>query len=619
MGLATLAVTEVSQGTEQADGWVPEEPGSAEAEAGAGASEVSNSAEADGNDSLCHGTPDHTPGDTPSDDAAAGDALDATVELGDEIATLAAHLHAATYRLLTLIAEFDRLRGWEPGGHRSCAHWLAYRTGIDLGASREKVRAARALVELPQISASMAQGELSFAKVRALTRVAKPESEGDLLELARCSTAAQLERTVRAWRRLSRWDEQELERMRHRSRCFSVFPDEEGMYLVRGRLDPEVGAMLMRAVDAASDALFRAEVSEEIEPKQRRADAVGLLAERALAVGFGSGGVQGAEAEGENTGDGNEGMTLEGEGMAGGSEGAASVGEGTASVGEGAAGRAEGTEAEGTATGDKGTATGAEGTAAGVEGTAVEDKRAADRKAAGDIPPISGTRAERYQVVLHVEAATLENESEPGRSELEDGTRVSAETSRRLSCDASVVRLGEGPDGSILDVGRKTRTIPPALRRALESRDRGCRFPGCGLRFTDAHHVRHWADGGETKLDNLVLLCRFHHRLVHEEGYTVHFPRGGRVNSPNQRLYFLDPRMRLLPDVPPPAPPLPAPLAPTPPTPPQPAEALVRANMARGVEPDFRTSTARYTREDDIPVVILTRALEALEESGPVL
>ena len=176
MGLATLAVTEVSHGPEQADGWVPEEPGSAGPEAGAGASEVSNSAEADGNDSLCHDTPDHTPGDTPSDDAAAGDALDATVDLGDEIATLAAHLHAATYRLLTLIAEFDRLRGWEPGGHRSCAHWLAFRTGIDLGAAREKVRAARALVELPQISASMAQGELSFAKVRALTRGASRSS-----------------------------------------------------------------------------------------------------------------------------------------------------------------------------------------------------------------------------------------------------------------------------------------------------------------------------------------------------------------------------------------------------------------------------------------------------------
>ncbi|HUG88039.1 MAG TPA: HNH endonuclease [Actinomycetota bacterium] len=96
----------------------------------------------------------------------------------------------------------------------------------------------------------------------------------------------------------------------------------------------------------------------------------------------------------------------------------------------------------------------------------------------------------------------------PGRSELDDGTRVAAETSRRISCDAGLVRMRHGPDGQILDVGRRTRTIPPALRRALEAHDRGCRFPGCGLRFTDGHHVRHWADGGETSLSNTVLLCR---------------------------------------------------------------------------------------------------------------
>ncbi len=514
---------------------------------------------------VCPGVEGREPAQPSADDATSDDELDALQDLGDEIATLAAHMHAAEYRFLTLIAEFDRLRGWEPGGHRSCAHWLAFRTGIDRGAARERVRAARALVDLPRISASMAQGELSFAKVRALTRLATPESEADLLELAQCSTAAQLERTVRAWRRLSRWDEAELERMRHRSRCFSVFPDEDGMYLVRGRLDPEVGAMLMRAVEAASDALFRRDISErtsertskdpsdEIEPKQRRADAVGLLAERALAVGFGSTG---------------------------------------------------------------------------------EDAESAD---------VSGSRAERYQVVLHVEGATLrsadqskgqsagQSAGEPGRSELEDGTRVSAETSRRLACDASVVRLTEAPDGSVLDVGRKTRTIPPALRRALESRDRGCRFPGCGLRFTDAHHLRHWADGGETKLDNLVLLCRFHHRLVHEEGYSVHFqpdrrPGSGdrppsdvgqrpdtlgqrqsavdpQPDSPARRLYFLDPSMRLLPDVPPPPPRLPD----------EPVEELMQQNKARGVEPDFHTAADRYKREVDIPSSVFMRALEALD------
>ena len=81
--------------------------------------------------------------------------------------------------------------------------------------------------------------------------------------------------------------------------------------------------------------------------------------------------------------------------------------------------------------------------------------------------------------------------------------------------------MTHGSDGSVLDVGRKTRTVPPAIRRALDHRGGGCRFPGCGLRFCDAHHIKHWADGGETRLDQLVLLCRRHHRAVHEEGFRV--------------------------------------------------------------------------------------------------
>jgi hypothetical protein len=104
---------------------------------------------------------------------------------------------------------------------------------------------------------------------------------------------------------------------------------------------------------------------------------------------------------------------------------------------------------------------------------------------------------------------------------LEDGPYVSAETSRRLMCDAAVVVMTHAPDGSVLDVGRRTRTIPPAIRRALTARDRSCCFPGCTARHCDAHHVEHWADGGATRLDNLVLLCRRHHRAVHEEGWRV--------------------------------------------------------------------------------------------------
>ena len=137
--------------------------------------------------------------------------------------------------------------------------------------------------------------------------------------------------------------------------------------------------------------------------------------------------------------------------------------------------------------------------------------------------------------MLRVEAATLTEGGELGLSELEDGTRISAETARRLACDASRVEVRHdalgSADGSVLDVGRKTRTIPPALRRALDARDRGCRFPACGLRFTDAHHIVHWADGGETKLDNTVL--RFSARCSPELPPSRNNPEVGIMQEPS--------------------------------------------------------------------------------------
>jgi len=536
------------------------------------------------------------------------DALDA---LEEEIVVLSAHIHAATHRLLTLIAQFDRRRGWELAGHRTCAHWLAYRTGLDLGAAREKVRAARALEHLPETSASMARGEMSFSQVRALSRVATPENERDLLELARGCTTVQLERMVRAVRRGSEADEAEAEKRRYQARTLSVFPDDDGMYVVRGRLTAEEGALLMRAIEAAGDALYREErwppevvkaaaaqghvleTETEREAAQRRADAQGLVAERALAAGFGGRrNREGADDEAEGPEEGQSGDAPEG--------------------------------------------------SAGAE-------------AAGRLPvPIGGSRAERYQVVLHVEAETLRRSPEPGpwepgersggagpnvapalrsavsravvrarparsdlrplgsgeppardipkhptlqapRSELDDGTRVSAETSRRLSCDASVVRLTKAPDGSILDVGRRTRTIPPALRRALEARDRGCRFPGCGSRFTDAHHVVPWADGGDTSLGNCVLLCKYHHRLVHEGGWTVDWWGEGRPVFSNSRGgVHCEGRWE--------APELGEELV----------EALVEENRQRGVKPDGWALGARWKREEDIPDTVYFSAMEAL-------
>jgi hypothetical protein len=121
-----------------------------------------------------------------------------------------------------------------------------------------------------------------------------------------------------------------------------------------------------------------------------------------------------------------------------------------------------------------------------------------------------------HQIVVHVDSETLTHDS-PGRCEIEGGPSLAAATARRLSCDASVVTLIEDASGQPLDVGRKMRSIPPAIRRALRARDAGCRFPGCThTHYLDGHHIRHWAQGGETKLSNLVMLCRFHHRQVHE-------------------------------------------------------------------------------------------------------
>jgi hypothetical protein len=150
---------------------------------------------------------------------------------------------------------------------------------------------------------------------------------------------------------------------------------------------------------------------------------------------------------------------------------------------------------------------------------------------------IEATGTDRQQIVVHVAAETLRHRT-AGCCEFEDGPSMSAETARRLSCDASVVALIENDDGEPLSVGRKARTISAPLRRALNARDKGCRFPGCAnSRYLDAHHIVHWANGGETKPSNLISLCRFHHHAVHEGGYRIDILDDGalRFVKPNGR------------------------------------------------------------------------------------
>jgi 5-methylcytosine-specific restriction endonuclease McrA len=349
---------------------------------------------------------------------------------------------------------------------------------------------ARALGPLPALAQALARGELSYAKVRALTRVATPETEARLLAVGRAGTAAHIERIVRGWRRVDRLAEAREAARQHARRALHVYADEDGTVVLRGRLAPEVGALLLRALDAARETLYQRRRREGAVPApadpaaeaptraQQQADALALLAETALHH---------------------------------------------------------------------------------------------------ELDP--GAPGERYQVVVHVDAEVLADSAQPGQSVLEDGPRVSGETCRRLACDASRVVMRHAPDGRVVEVGARTRTIPPALRRALTNRDRGCRFPGCHVRVGQGHHVRHWAAGGPTTLSNLALLCRRHHRAVHEEGYRIE-------RLPDGALQFRRPDGRPLPDVPVPAA-----------VPADPIGALRTQHEAQGIRLHARTACAGWLGE----------------------
>jgi hypothetical protein len=375
------------------------------------------------------------------DQAARFEHIEETRALADQITELAGHINAANYRFLSLIAEFDLRSGWNDGATQSGAHWLNWKCGIDFCAAREKVRTARALENLPQIAAAMKRGEISYSKVREITRVACPATEGYFLTIATHGTAQHVERLVRYYRNAKESEELSREKRQQQGRELRCWFDHDGSLVIKGRLPAQVGALLIKALEMAAEDLKQTEPETvESDPPAglpnvkfppaptRRADALELLAESFLA------------------------------------NGAATM-----------------------SSGDK------------------------------------------YQIVVHVDAETLQTGC-AGRCEIEHGTHIATGTARRLACDASVIGIVEDENGDPLNVGRKTRSIPPALQRALRSRDKGCRFPGCcNTRYTGAHHIHHWAHGGETRLSNLVTLCRFHHRAVHEGKVRVHVLDDGAV------------------------------------------------------------------------------------------
>jgi hypothetical protein len=368
------------------------------------------------------------------------------------------------------------VRGGAAWGAKSCAAWLSWRCGLTPVAAREQVRVARRVAELPLVREAFGSGELSYSKVRAITRVATAETEADLAELARHATGAQLERLVRSYRGVLAVALEDVNRV-HEERYLDLSWDDDGSLAIRGRLPAEDGALFIAALEAARDQLR--ERTDDGERLGASAEAPAPAPRRAWTVADASAEAPRADRSPERSG--------------------------TARPGDLSA-------------------------AADASAEAPSDPRPAASKAdalvvmadnllAGGVTERSG--GDRVQVLLHVDAAALSGQAAHGRCELDDGPALAPETARRLACDASLVTVLER-DGRPLDVGRKTRTIPPALRRALHSRDRGCQFPGCTQRrYVDAHHIQHWAHGGETKLSNLLLLCRHHHRLLHKGGYTV--------------------------------------------------------------------------------------------------
>jgi len=335
-------------------------------------------------------------------------------ELDRAIVNLAARINAETYELLVLIRQFDERAGWLKWGLGNCAEWLHYRCDLSMNAAREKVRVAHALKTLPEIATAFATGELSYSKVRAMTRVAGARQEDELLSFALKTTTTRVEERCRELRCGSA-DSLDAAQRAFANRSLRVFRNaERGTMTITIELPLETGELVEKALDKArDDSVSNTEFVDE-SWAARQADAMVSMASAFLA------------------------------GDAGG----------------------------------------------------------------------SCNTADDYLVTIHVDQSALATGK--GRSSLP------IESVKRLCCDGHAVVIGEGENGEPLNIGRKTRIVPRAIKRALMARDKSCAFPGCHhKRFVDAHHVQHWSAGGETSLENLMLLCSQHHKLVHEGGFAI--------------------------------------------------------------------------------------------------
>jgi len=344
-----------------------------------------------------------------------GQGLFSIEELDHGILDLCTRINVATYELLVMIREFEERAGFLKWGLATCAEWLAWRCDLSMTTAREKVRVARALKELPLISASFSVGELSYAKVRALTRVANHDNEDSLLEFALRHTATNVAERCRELR-LGDVSSLGIAERAFANRSLRLSRNtDRGMMTVTVDLPLETGELIEKALDKArDDECLQIPDLVDTSWSTRQADAFITMLKEYLQDS-----AKGGRSESDNC-----------------------------------------------------------------------------------------------LVTIHVDQSALVGNE--GRSALP------IESVKRLCCDSHAIVLTEGA-GQPLSIGRKSRIVPRSIERAVKARDHGrCVFPGCkNRRFLHCHHVEHWANGGETSLDNLMLLCTRHHALVHEGGFRI--------------------------------------------------------------------------------------------------
>ncbi|MFV8751086.1 DUF222 domain-containing protein [Nannocystaceae bacterium ST9] len=350
------------------------------------------------------------------------DCLESIEHLARQIAELARSVDTIKHAWLGRIREFDACNGWADTGCVSMVAWLAWWTGTSNKTASEHVRIARALGELPLIDRAFAAGELTYSKVRALTRAATPATQQTLIDVAKTATASQLDKIVAGLRRVRAHANPELSGGEPPRRFARFTETPEGMVRIVAQVGPEDALVLRAAMDLAqSPAGDSTSPRAANDPQSPAGDYGSDQADALVAVARGY----------------------------------------------------------------------------------------LERK-----PTTRGTGCE---LIMMTTPEQLAHGPEGIGGFLRDGTPLPLHVARMLACDAARIDVSVGDSGEILDVGRSRRTIPTAIGRALTLRDGGCRVPGCGRsRHLQAHHVEAWAEGGETSISNLVLLCPGHHCLVHE-------------------------------------------------------------------------------------------------------